>query len=209
MGVIEWIAAVAGLAIAVFAGVLVLPAVSKTLSKKERLLRNVKWALLLAYILVILYQTLLFRTTSYHATYRLSLFWSYRKAFAVGTDSPFFGISITSGSLLVQIILNILLYIPFGYLLPFAMPGLSKPGRFPSRARVAHAFRTFPWRAVLIGAALSAATEFAQLFFRLGLFEFDDIFNNTLGCFLGVVLFQLFAKPRLSKIEKGYGGKDG
>ena len=202
VSVMLWGMVVAGLTIVVVAGALLLPVLSKLILNKDRLLRGVKLALLIFYILVILYQTLLFRTTSYHATYKLSLFWSYRKAFAFNTGSPFFGISITSGSLLVQIIFNILLYVPFGYLLLFAFPRLGKPNRYPSRPRVVSALASFPWMVVLIGAALSAATEFIQLFFRLGLFEFDDIFNNTLGCFLGVVMFQVLVRPKLRKLNK-------
>ncbi len=71
-------------------------------------------------------------------------------------------------SLLWQILLNILLFAPLGTLL--ALGGRRKR------------------RIVLAGALLSAAVETAQLVFRLGLFEWDDMIHNTLGALLGAVV---------------------
>lgn len=43
---------------------------------------------------------------------------------------------------------------------------------------------------------LSMSIEVIQLVFRLGLFEWDDMIHNTLGCVLGTVI-----------IEKAYRGE--
>jgi glycopeptide antibiotics resistance protein len=45
------------------------------------------------------------------------------------------------------------------------------------------------WRVVLIGMICSTTTEITQWIFRIGLFELDDILNNTIGCLLGCLLF--------------------
>lgn len=46
------------------------------------------------------------------------------------------------------------------------------------------------WKAVLIGAGLSAAIEITQYIFGLGYTEFDDVFNNTIGTVVGVILYK-------------------
>lgn len=71
----------------------------------------------------------------------------------------------------IQIILNILLYIPLGYLLRFTFP------------------RIKAWQVIAIGCAMSALTETTQLVFRLGLFEWDDMIDNTLGTVIGVICY--------------------
>ena len=71
-----------------------------------------------------------------------------------------------------EVFLNILLYIPMGYLLPFMI----KPMRYSVIACTAAGF------------ICSAATECAQLRYGLGYFQLDDILNNTLGCFIGAML---------------------
>ncbi|MDD6351776.1 MAG: VanZ family protein [Lachnospiraceae bacterium] len=64
-------------------------------------------------------------------------------------------------------LLNIFLYVPFGFMLRanFKKAGL--------------------WRILLIGCALSFLIETLQLIFCIGVFETDDIINNTLGALIG------------------------
>lgn len=47
------------------------------------------------------------------------------------------------------------------------------------------------WAVVPMAALFSAAIEITQLVTKCGLFEFDDIFHNTLGAALGMLLFRL------------------
>lgn len=75
-------------------------------------------------------------------------------------------------------ILNILLYIPMGFLLP----------------QVIHKLRF--GRVVLMGFLASLLTETVQLVFHLGWFDVDDLINNTLGTLMGFILFALFIKRR-------------
>ena len=58
-----------------------------------------------------------------------------------------------------QIVANVVLFIPFGMITG----------------------RLWKWKGVLSGAGLSAIIELLQLISQRGLFEFDDIINNTLG----------------------------
>lgn len=70
--------------------------------------------------------------------------------------------------LLWQILLNILLFVPLGFLMAI------------HRGRSAKVM-------VLIGFGLSFCIELCQLVFRLGLFEWDDILHNGAGCALGML----------------------
>ena len=67
--------------------------------------------------------------------------------------------------------MNILLLFPAGILLP----GLT--GR-----------KLKWWMGLLVGIAVSSAIEISQLLLCRGLFEFDDIIHNSLGCMLGCLL---------------------
>lgn len=74
--------------------------------------------------------------------------------------------------LLWQILLNLLLFVPLGVLLALN--------------------RRWPTKVILVtGFGLSLGIEVCQLVFRLGLFEWDDILHNGLGCTLGVGVVRL------------------
>ncbi len=77
-----------------------------------------------------------------------------------------------------EVFMNILLYVPMGYLLPFII----KPMRYSVLACTA------------VGFLCSCATEYAQLRYGLGYFQLDDILNNTLGCLIGAVLGCLLSR---------------
>lgn len=96
--------------------------------------------------------------------------------------SPRDTIAITDPDLLAEIFLNILLYVPLGYLLPFVWPKMKRFGKL------------LAWRVILIGFLMSCLTEVSQLVFKIGLFEFDDIINNTVGCLIGCSVYGLMEK---------------
>ena len=195
MNDIAWIAA------GVACGVLLLPLFSKMLSGADRLHRTLRILVLIAYVLIILYVTLLSRSMACSFKYAFSPLWSYRRALALWDEGGRFGLFVTDGLLLRQIILNILLYIPLGYLLPFSLPRLAARRHAVAGHRVRNAVKAFPWKAVLFGTTLSMFTECTQLVFRLGFFELDDILNNTIGCLIGLILYQLLLRPRAIKAE--------
>ena len=75
---------------------------------------------------------------------------------------------------IAQVYLNVMLFVPMGYLLPYVF------GWFRARARI---------RPVVACFFLSLATENFQLIFRRGLYDLDDLLSNTLGGFIGQLLF--------------------
>lgn len=107
--------------------------------------------------------TILFREAGTEHQYELELFWSYR--------SWIFGGSVELG---MEVLNNILLFFPLGFILTDAFGGKC------------------PLRAVfLVSFVCSAAVEVSQFVFRIGLFEFDDIFNNVLGALAGWCVFHI------------------
>ena len=167
---------------------LCLPLLSRLLQRWPRLLRFGKYMVLAVYIFANLYETLLFRTIRPKALL-MSPFWSYRETFAMGGNGLWNSlltgnIQITNVKLLQEILLNILLYVPLGYLLPFIWPKLEKK-------RVV----------VLIGFLCSFATELTQLVFRIGWCELDDVVGNTFGCLLGCLIYKLLLKNQFKKTK--------
>ena len=163
---------------------LCLPVIHRLLHRWPKVYRFMRYVIFAVYILANLYETILFRAVKPAPTAQWLPLWSYRESLSFSG-----GLSVTDGPLLVEIILNILLYIPLGYLLPFLWPSLrprERQGFFPSR-----------WvslRIVLIGFLCSCLTEISQYVFRIGLFEFDDMINNTLGCLMGCVLYEIIQR---------------
>ncbi len=89
---------------------------------------------------------------------------------------------------------NIIMFVPFGLLVPRA---------FFSRKYVinGHSGRTFQryLLCVAVGFALSCVIELVQLVTGRGFCQLDDIVTNTAGTVLGCVLSGLFGKFRLQK----------
>ena len=77
-----------------------------------------------------------------------------------------------------EVLLNVLLYMPMGYLLPFVF----KPMRYSVAA------------CTLVGFICSCATEYAQYVWHIGYCQVDDVINNTLGCFAGAVMGCMLAR---------------
>ncbi|QNF30880.1 VanZ family protein [Metabacillus elymi] len=90
----------------------------------------------------------------------------------LGYFSNFDGLSITD-----QFVGNVLAFVPFGFLLPFFIPRL---GSFI--------------RMVGCTIAFSFSVEIAQLIFRVGAFDVDDLLLNTFGGVIGFLLSKVFNK---------------
>lgn len=78
--------------------------------------------------------------------------------------------SFSHPELRIEIILNYILFIPLGLLLYLSLG------------------ERLGLKVVLIGFMLSTLIEVTQLIFQIGLFEFDDIFGNTMGCLIGTLV---------------------
>ena len=76
-----------------------------------------------------------------------------------------------------QIFLNVLLFVPFGFLLPM----ISKHFRNPILT-------------VVTGCIFSCFIEITQYITGRGLTEVDDVITNTIGAAVGVMLYKLVSK---------------
>ena len=124
------------------------------------------------YILTVLRYTVFIIYIAIHNA-QFELFWSYKKWFAGDTD------------LGQEIIANIVMFLPFGFLLSAVLPTT------PS-------FKGGKKAAVVISAAIifSLIIETLQLFLMRGLFEWDDVFSNAVGAALGLLLYRLLSRWR-------------
>ena len=138
--------------------------------------------MLAVYVYGNLNETILGRAQQAVSKARWVFFWSYKACLSIQGGE----LRIRYTDILTEIILNILLYVPLGYILPFVLPKVFCPAVPGSRHHWVGLLR-------VMGVALlcSVATEIAQYFFRIGVFELDDIFNNTLGAGMGFVLYRI------------------
>ena len=96
----------------------------------------------------------------------------------VGTRKPDYSVIFNHNQFILwQIIWNIIAFVPMGNALYYLL----------DRTEYSHGGdrkRKF-YKVVLSCGIFSAGIELIQLFFRIGLFEFDDIVHNTLGAVIG------------------------
>ena len=106
--------------------------------------------LLVEYIFLLFCSTVIFRVSGETRHYNFHPFWSY--------DRP---------DLLVENIMNVVVFIPVGLLSGIAFKQLTW------------------WKALLIGCGISVTIEALQLFFLRGFSEVDDVMHNMVGCLIG------------------------
>lgn len=128
--------------------------------------KHIRWVQAVSVLLLVTYLMLVFGSTVFmrqpgtrQAEYEW--FWSWKVVYHAFEEGY-------THSLFWEILLNIALFVPIGALLPLAS------GR-----------KRGIWRALVTGILISTSIEGLQLWLCWGLFEFDDIFDNTLGCVLG------------------------
>ena len=132
---------------------------------------KIGWCLLGAlYLCFLISMTLLNREVSDNMQIAWVPFWSYVEVFQGEIG------------LLGQMIFNVVVFLPWCFLLEKLFP----------------AFHKLRWG---VGSAffLSIIIELSQLFLRLGLFEFDDIFHNTLGALAGFYIWRVVKRIRISQ----------
>ena len=81
---------------------------------------------------------------------------------------------VSSGAFILNMLGNLLVFVPIGFLIPLWK--LKKTGFF---------------EILLYSFALSLLIETLQLVTRVGVFDVDDLFLNTIGGVLGFVLFKI------------------
>lgn len=132
-----------------------------------------KMFLLVFYIVMILFRTLLNRNIWQHTLQNvLGYWWIYKE----------------DGTLTTQCFENLALFIPFIFLLLWTC----KDRILCDKVRFVYAM----WQYLKIAFLFSATIEFLQLFIRLGTWQHSDIFYNTLGGVIGGFMYCLFYKIR-------------
>lgn len=124
--------------------------------------RYVSGLLLCEFVFLIYASTVIFRESSEATNSHFTPLWSYRNCFHEGEFL-----------LDPEVALNILVFLPVGFLLVLTIRGLSW------------------WHTLLIGCGISVSIEVLQFILKRGLSEFDDVFSNTLGCLIGLGAYKM------------------
>ena len=125
--------------------------------------------ILLIFLGIVFGSTVFARQPKDYREYKLELFWSWKEVFHGHQE------------LLKENLLNILLLSPAGFLLPSLF------------------HKKLPWWfGLLVGLIISAGIEIGQLVLCRGLFEWDDMVHNSLGCMLGL----LFGNARITVCDQ-------
>lgn len=134
---------------------------SLTSANGKVFIKNAAWCLLIGYLFLTMCATILFREVSENIRYSFIPFLSYTQLY---------------NKLLAEILLNVAMFVPIGYLL-----GLAK--------------KRMTFVIILkIGCILSLTIEIIQLVSRRGVFNIDDIIHNVLGCVMGFFCFVICYK---------------
>lgn len=135
----------------------------KDTNKKLNAGKLVLWCIFLIYLVVVLGATMLSRGNWYGNTRIYPLLYSYKDAWN--------DFSMTEWR---NIVLNILMFVPYGFLVPL----LNKK---------VQAF----WKVYLLGFLATLFIEVMQLVLGKGIFEPDDLLGNTLGAMIGYGVYAL------------------
>lgn len=138
----------------------------------KRNLLIVQWmsiVLLSSYYFVVLCSTVIYRSRIESVDFNFTPFWSYS---AIINNEP----SITK----LEVILNIILFVPIGLLLGIF--------RNTDNERKLKKSNLYYFMIFFIGIVLSLSIEISQFVFHKGFSETDDVIHNTLGCVIGYFL---------------------
>ena len=134
------------------------------------------WPLLIVYIFTVIYVTFLMRSPYQEARASLALFRVWKKAFFKKGKFVF---SPRRWRRLRQSFLNIIMFVPMGYFLPIVT----------KRARKW-------WNVILFGVGISFGIELLQYVTLLGMFDVDDLFNNTIGVVIGWIIWKIILEKK-------------
>lgn len=154
--------------ILVFVGVITLVCIIMTVCVHKKKLSVIQVVAILALMLFlgIVFGSTIFTRTGTIRQYKLVPFWSWRNI-----------IRYHDWMLLKDNLLNCILLLPAGVLLP-----------------VIANYKIKWYQALVVGILISAIIEFSQLIFMRGLFEWDDMIHNGLGCMIGCFFANTFIK---------------
>ena len=130
--------------------------------------------LLSLYIVVLLYFTVVGRYSHEEYGYEIQFFTSYRWFFRHNEEQ-----------MLRQLLINLVMLIPVGFLLPIII-------------NVKHKYLI----TMALSLLLTVFIETMQLIMKCGAFEIDDIINNFVGAVIGMLIYMLLNRI-IQKREKG------
>jgi len=146
----------------------------------------VRWLIAVSFVTAVVFLAIVSRQPGETARLNMEPFFALKRAIVINTGGSFPWVTVKSKILLMDIILNVLLFVPFGFIIPC----LSK--------KLAHW-----WAAIPLGLLFSMCIEFTQYSAKLGTADVDDVINNTLGAAIGWLLYLAFLKKvRWSKPKR-------
>ncbi len=180
-------------------------------TKKLKASKILLWSIFLIYTVIVLGATFIHRTPVMHENINLHIFSSYIKVW-------------NRFSLLElrNIIFNILMFLPFGFVLPLlfkkcekfyityflglcmtisieVLQLISKRGIFEIDDIINNTLLPLLFKkcekfyiTYFLGLCMTISIEVLQLISKRGIFEIDDIINNTLGCMIGYGVVMIF-----------------
>jgi len=128
--------------------------------RKTRFRQGLSAVILTIYLIFVFGSTVFTRDPGQFEAPNFNFLWEYR-ALLASQDAAY----------AKDIVLNVLMLLPVGLLLPIILQK-----------------RTFVWP-VLATFGCSLAIELMQYFLRCGMFELDDLLNNTLGGWIGYMIY--------------------
>lgn len=132
-------------------------------------LRAIPVICLILYIAAVFYITVFSRQERYETVIQMEVLYSVKQAISGQSTEEF-----------NHLILNMVLFVPIGFLFPMIHPQKRQD-----------------WKIACInGLVLSTLIESVQLMFRLGHCDIDDIIANTIGAVFGFLLYQLFVSRK-------------
>lgn len=132
-------------------------------NKRLNIRKMLMYGAFICYMVVVVCVTMLRGGVFWQQSRVMPLFYSYREAW-----NSFAAVDWRN------IILNILMFVPFGFLLPF----------------LSERFQKF-WTTYLAGFLFTLLIESVQLIFKIGVFECDDLMNNFLGAMIGYGCYRI------------------
>lgn len=152
----------------------------------KKLISNVLTVCFICYMILLVY--FLFFSEEYGRTepyssyqYNLQLFQELKRYFSYRNR-------IGDMYFLINVVGNVVAFMPFGFLVPVLYREQRKDVVY-----LGHFFRSFLFVSVL-GFLMSLAVETVQLLTKVGCFDVDDLFLNTVGVMLGYIIYYISKK---------------
>ena len=153
------------LSVLIFLALCVITVLLYKSKKIDKLQRNAAIILSL-YVVILLYFTVIGRYSHEEYENRIYFYYSYRRLIEhYDTQS------------MRQILLNIAMFVPVGFMLPMV---------FNSKGKYL--------KAIVVSILLIIVIEFLQMLTKTGSCEVDDIINNLIGALLGIALYHMAFK---------------